>query len=223
LSRRRAVRQTVDRRRYCIVKRCVHLRAPIGRGGEEFFILAEGDRRLELHRLEDEETGRQHRREVCVHPGAAVILPLLPDGRVLLIRTRRYAVGQNLVELPAGTLEKGEDPMNCAGRELLEETGYLAQRLRLIGTFFTSPGILSEKMFAFAAYDLEPSRQALEEGEEIELMPVTLDEAIDMVRGGEIADGKTIATLLLYDRFHRPGRGAAGGAPGPAGGSDPGE
>ena len=71
--------------------------------------------RLELHHLENEETGKRHRREVVVHPGAVVILGLLDDDKVILIRTRRYAVGQTLIELPAGTLEKGEDPMNCAG------------------------------------------------------------------------------------------------------------
>jgi len=159
--------------------------------------------RLELHHLEDEETGRKHRREVVVHPGAVVVLPLTDDGQVILIRTRRYAIGQNLIELPAGTLEKGEDPINCAGRELLEETGYLAGRLKSIGAFFTSPGILSERMYAYAAYDLQKQKAALEEGEEIEVAPATLDEAIDMIRLGQIQDGKTIATLLMYDRFHR--------------------
>jgi ADP-ribose pyrophosphatase len=159
--------------------------------------------RLELHHLENEETGRRYKREVVVHPGAVTILGLLADGKVLLIRNRRYAVGQILIELPAGTLEKNEAPMNCAGRELLEETGYLAGRLKPIGTFFTSPGILSEKMYAFAAYDLQKQKPALEEGEEIEVEPTSFDEALRMIRDGRIADGKTIATLLMYDRFYR--------------------
>ena len=77
---------------------------------------------------------------------------------------------------PAGTLEKNEDPMNCAGRELLEETGYLAGRLEPLGNFFSSPGILTEKLYAFKAYDLEKKTTALEEGEEIEVKPVTLEE-----------------------------------------------
>ena len=161
--------------------------------------------RLELHHLEDEETGRKHKREVCVHTGAVVILPLVDPENILLIRNRRYAVGETLVELPAGTLEKNEEPMNCAGRELVEETGYLAGRLKPIGNFYTSPGILSEKMYAFAAYDLTRSKMALEEGEEIELAPASLDEALDMIRFGQIKDGKTIATLLMYDRFYRRG------------------
>jgi ADP-ribose pyrophosphatase len=159
--------------------------------------------RLELHHLRNPEDGSRHKREVVVHPGAVCILGMLDDGRVLLIRNRRYAVGQTLVELPAGTLEKNEDPMNCAGRELLEETGYLARRLKPIGTYFTSPGILSEKMYCFAAYDLIEQKTALEEGEEIELEPTALDQAIRMCRDGRIQDAKTIATLLMYDRFHR--------------------
>lgn len=158
--------------------------------------------KLELHHLENEE-GQRMRREVCVHPGAVVILAL-DGGNVLLIRNKRYAVGgQLLIELPAGTLEKNEDPMNCAGRELLEETGYLAGRLQPLGNFYTSPGILSEKMYAFAAYDLEKKQTALEEGEDIELLPTPLDRAIEMIRDGQIHDGKTIATLLMFDRFFR--------------------
>ena len=90
-----------------------------------------------------------------------------------------------------------------ARRELLEETGYLAGRLEPIGNFFSSPGILTEKMYVFAAYDLEKQIAALEEGEEIELLPSTLDEAIAMIKDGKIHDGKTIATLLMYDRFCR--------------------
>ncbi|MGB7156855.1 MAG: NUDIX hydrolase [Tepidisphaeraceae bacterium] len=161
--------------------------------------------RLEVHHLENEETEKRTQREVIVHPGAVCVLPLFPNETVLLIRNRRYAVGQILLELPAGTLEKNEDPINCAGRELLEETGYLAGRLKSLGNFYTSPGILSEKMYAYAAYDLEQSNAALEEGEEIELNPVPFDEAIHMIKEGRIVDGKTIATLLMYERFYRSG------------------
>jgi ADP-ribose pyrophosphatase len=157
--------------------------------------------RLEVHTLENDE-GKRSAREIVVHPGAVVVLPFIEADRILLIRNKRYAVGQILLELPAGTLEKGEQPMNCAGRELAEETGYLARRLQPLGNFFSSPGILSEKMYAFAAYDLEKVQTALDEGEEIEVQPASLDEAVEMIRSGEIHDAKTIATLLMYDRFH---------------------
>jgi len=159
--------------------------------------------RLELHEIENEETHKRHKREVVAHPGAVVVLGLLDDDRIVLIRTFRYAVGQTLYELPAGTLEKNEDPMNCAGRELLEETGYLATRLERLMAFYTSPGILSERMYAFAAHGLQKQRAALEEGEDIELEPVSWDEAFAMIGDGRIADGKSIATLLWYDRYRR--------------------
>lgn len=138
-----------------------------------------------------------------MHPGAVVILPLLDDNTIVLIRVRRYAVGASLLELPAGTLEKGELPINTAGRELVEETGYLANRMQPLGVFYTSPGILSEQMYAFVATDLEQQEQALEEGEEIELVPTPYDDALDMIRSGAIQDGKTIAALLMYEVFRR--------------------
>ncbi len=160
--------------------------------------------RLELHHLKSDD-GARHIREICVHPGAVVILPILPDGRVMLIRNLRYTVGEYLLELPAGTLEPGEAPMNCAGRELIEETGYLARKLKPLASFYASPGILTEKMHTFVATDLVPQEGEKDEGEEIELSPMTWDEALDAIRHGLIVDSKTIATLLLYDKFERQG------------------
>lgn len=157
--------------------------------------------RTEVHRLRDVQKQKTTSREVIVHPGAVVILAFQSVKDILLIRNKRYAVGQTLIELPAGTLEKGEAPMNCAGRELLEETGYLAHRIKPIGAFFTSPGILSEKIFAFAAYDLEKKDPQLDEGEEVELLPTPMADALEMIRSGEIIDAKTIATLLMSKHF----------------------
>ena len=165
-------------------------------------VLYQGDRvRLEVHHLMAE--GVRFRKEVVVHPGAVVIIPVLEDGKVLLIRNRRYVLNQVLIELPAGTLEKNEDPINCAGRELLEETGYLARRLKAMASFYPSPGILTEKMYTFLAYDLQKREQELDLGEDIQLLPTPLDEAMEMIRSGQIQDGKTIAALMMYERFHR--------------------
>jgi len=155
---------------------------------------------LEVYHLRSED-GRTVEKEVIVHPGAVVVLPFLDRQTIILIRNRRHAVGEVLLELPAGTLGRGEMPMNAAGRELLEETGYLAGRMRPLLSFYPSPGVLSEKMYAFAAYDLEKRQQSLDEGEEIEVVTTPLDVALDMIRHGGIADGKTIATLLFYRYF----------------------
>ena len=159
---------------------------------------------LEVHHLQDD-SGKRTQREIVVHRGAVVILPFFDDKTILLIRNRRYAIGQILLELPAGTLEHGESPMNCAGRELQEETGYLATRIKPLVNFYSSPGILTERMYAFAAFGLKKSSSALEEGEEIEVFSVDFAEAVSMIRDGQIQDGKTIATLLSYERFFAQG------------------
>jgi ADP-ribose pyrophosphatase len=162
---------------------------------------------LELHHLESESDGRRFSREVIIHPGSVVILPILDEKTVVLIRNRRYAVGNvDLLELPAGTLEKGEAPMNCAGRELAEETGFVAGRLKPIADLYPSPGILSEKMYCFLAYDLTPTAMNPDAGEDIEVVPMTFDRAIAMIGSHEIVDAKTIALLLMYDRFGRRGK-----------------
>ncbi len=158
--------------------------------------------RLELHHLKDAD-GKRYSREIVVHPGAVVILPIMEDETVLMIRNFRYSVREYLLELPAGTLEPKEDPMNCAGRELLEETGHLAGNLKPLRSFYASPGILTEKMYAFVATRLTKKTTQLDEGEEIELQPMKFDDCIDAIRTGLIVDSKTISTLLIYDRFVR--------------------
>jgi ADP-ribose pyrophosphatase len=155
---------------------------------------------LEVHHLQND-AGKRTQREIVAHPGAVVILPFLDDKTILLIRNRRSTIQQILLELPAGTLEAGESPMNCAGRELQEETGYLATRIKPLLNFYTSPGILTERMYAFAAYGLKKTSPVLEDGEDIEVFSVEFADAVSMIKDGQIQDGKTIATLLLYERF----------------------
>jgi ADP-ribose pyrophosphatase len=107
-----------------------------------------------------------------VHPGAVVVLPLLDADTIVMIRNFRPSVGATLLELPAGTLEADEPAEACAGRELIEETGYRAGRIEPLVDFYTSPGVLSERMFAFVARELSHVGQQLDEGEEIEVWPV---------------------------------------------------
>lgn len=143
------------------------------------------------------ERGRFHR-EIVVHPGAAVVLPLLSDHEMVMIRNLRPAAGEELIELPAGTFESGEPPQECAGRELEEETGYRAGRIEALGEFYTSPGICTELMHAFVARDLVRTAQDLDDTEHIRVEIVGLQCALQMVATGLIRDGKTIATLALF-------------------------
>ena len=142
-------------------------------------------------------------REVVVHPGAVVVLPLLDDGRVVMIRNHRFAVGETLWELCAGTLEPGEPPAETAARELVEETGYRAEHIEATAPFYTTPGICDELMYAFLATGLTHVGQELEETERIEVELLTRDAVMRMVEAGEIRDGKTIATLLYHAAFMR--------------------
>lgn len=144
--------------------------------------------------------GRTHVRETIQHPGAVVILPLLDDGRVCLIRNFRIAVGESLVELPAGTLEPPEPPEIAAARELEEETGYRADVIQPLFRFFMSPGILNERMHVYLAAGLREGPSKLEAGELIERLVVGWPEALAMCDDGRIQDAKTIAALLWYDR-----------------------
>lgn len=141
--------------------------------------------------------------DFITHPGAAVILPLLGDGRVLLIANQRPAIGQELLELPAGTLDHDEDPRVCAARELTEETGYRAGKLEPLLSFYSSPGFCDERLHAFLASDLQPGRTALEPGEDIRPVPLELEEALRLIGCGAICDAKSIVSLLWYDAFRR--------------------
>jgi ADP-ribose pyrophosphatase len=149
--------------------------------------------------------GRVHIRETVQHPGAVTVLPILTDGQICLIRNHRVAVNRTLIELPAGTLEVGEDPRHTAERELIEETGYRAKKMERLTEFFMSPGILNERMHLFVATGLEPGPTAREAGEEIENLIVPWQEAIQMALDGTIQDAKTLVGLLFYDHRLRSG------------------
>ena len=145
--------------------------------------------------------GHERAWDVLRHPGSAVILPLLDDGRVCLVRNYRVAIGRPLLELPAGTLEPDEDPLEAAARELAEETGYRAGRIVYLISLYPSPGILDEHMRLYVAQDLTPGPLSLDPGEELHPLLLTWPEALEMIRTGEIQDGKTVAGLLYWRTF----------------------
>jgi ADP-ribose pyrophosphatase len=145
--------------------------------------------------------GGNRPRQVIIHPGAVVILPMVDDDHVCLIRNERVAVGKTLIELPAGTMEPPATPLQMAIRELKEETGYTAERWREMPPFYMSPGILRERMHSFVAEGLTAGEHAREAGENIDNLVVPWREAIAMVESGEVEDAKTICALLMWDRM----------------------
>jgi len=151
--------------------------------------------RVDQVRLPD---GQTVMREVVDHPGAVVIAALDVHGYVTLVRQYRHAVGDRLLELPAGTLEPGEEPLQTAMRELREEAGLLAGRWDQLGSFFSSPGFLREEMHAFLARDLQSVAAEPESDEDITLVRRSL---LALLAGpDEVPDSKSLATLLLVER-----------------------
>ena len=140
--------------------------------------------------------GAEHDFEMIHHPGAAAIVPLLGSGEVLMLRQYRYATGGWLLEIPAGTLEPGESPDECAARELQEETGYRAGALHPLGWIWTTPGFTDERIWLYLATALADGHQALERDELLTLERLPLARAVAMAAGGEIVDAKSVAALL---------------------------
>jgi ADP-ribose pyrophosphatase len=149
-------------------------------------------------------SGKPLERHIIIHPGAVAVLPVLNDGRIVLIRQYRVAIDKMLIEIPAGTLEPGEPPVSTARRELIEETGYVAKTIMPVMTFYTSPGFVKEEMYLFKATGLISGPTSLEDGEKIEPLLVTLDEAMSLIVKGEIHDAKTLTALLWYKNQQSP-------------------
>lgn len=143
------------------------------------------------------ENGNTAMREVVEHPGAVGIVALKENGDIVMVKQYRKAVEQVLLELPAGKLEQGEDPADCAARELTEETGYTAGDLRYLVSFYTSPGFSNEIMHMFLATNLKEGKNDPDDDEMVETVEISRDRAMDMILKGEIKDGKTIAGILL--------------------------
>ena len=145
--------------------------------------------------------GHEAELEMVRHPGAAAVVPFVTAGEVLLVRQFRYAAGGFILEVPAGTLRPEETPEDCARREMEEEVGHRAGRLSHLASIYTTPGFTDEIIHLYAAYDLTPAAQHLDQDEVLSVELLTLVSACERIHLGEIVDAKSICTLLLVSRL----------------------
>jgi ADP-ribose pyrophosphatase len=174
------------------LQKFTRLQTEIGYQGRTFKI------RKDTLRLPD---GRETVYDIIDHPGAVTIIPVDDNGKILFIKQFRPATGDILLELPAGTLEKGEDPKDCAAREIQEETGYAARILKPIGAVWLAPGYSTEYLHFFFAKDLYISPLKGDEDEFISVEAIPYNRALEMAYSGEIKDGKSLAGLLLLGKY----------------------
>jgi ADP-ribose pyrophosphatase len=162
---------------------------------------------LETVRLSD---GRVRPREIVLHPGAVALVVVDGDGKLLLVRQYRRAADRALLEIPAGTREKDEEPEACARREIQEETGYKAGKIERLGGFYSAPGFCTEFLHCYLCTDLSDSRLQGDEDESMELVRLPVDEVLAAIASGEMCDAKSICGIMLW--LNR-GRGANGDSP----------
>ena len=145
--------------------------------------------------------GKTSSREYIKHPGAACIIPVLPDGKIALIKQYRYPVQSEMIELPAGKLDPGEEPEDCARRELEEEIGYRSEKITFLTYIHPAIGFADEVMWLYFAENLVKTNLNLDDDEFLELIPTPLDQALKMVWNGKIPDVKTIIGILWAERL----------------------
>ncbi|GED66575.1 ADP-ribose diphosphatase [Brevibacillus reuszeri] len=143
--------------------------------------------------------GNTAKREIVNHQGAVAVLPLTDDGKMVVVRQFRKPLECTIVEIPAGKLEIGEEALACAKRELEEETGYVAENYTLLSSFYTSPGFADELLHVFVATGLTKGESRPDEDEFVDVLELTLDEAHDLHRTGEIRDAKTVVALYAWE------------------------
>lgn len=143
--------------------------------------------------------GRTAKREIVNHQGAVAVLALTDDGKMIAVRQFRKPLERSIVEIPAGKLEAGEDPLACARRELKEETGYVAKTLTHMSSFYTSPGFADELLHLYLAEGLVPGQVRPDEDEFVEVLHLTLEEAQRLHQSGDIRDAKTVLALFAWE------------------------
>jgi ADP-ribose pyrophosphatase len=158
------------------------------------------DLALQQVRLSD---GTVAERELVLHRGAVALVPMVDEQHVCLVRNDRYAVGQTLLEVPAGTIDPGESPDQTAERELLEETGYQAGRIQRIREWYVSPGVMNERMYLYLCQDLRPGPVRHQPDEQLQAVVVPWEEAVAMADEGRIDDAKSLLALMLCDQLRK--------------------
>jgi len=147
------------------------------------------------------QNGRTSQREVVEHPGGVGIVPLTEDNKVLMVRQYRYPMEEELLEIPAGKLGKGEDPFGCAVRELSEETGCVAGRYVDLGAMYPSPGFCRETLYIYLALDLKYGEMHLDENELLSVEAVGIDDLVEMIMRNELPDAKSIIGILKAKEY----------------------
>jgi ADP-ribose pyrophosphatase len=147
--------------------------------------------------------GRETTREIIEHEPCIAVVAVDKEGKILLVRQFRRAADRELLEIPAGGIEPGEDPVAAVKREMSEETGYMPQTVTRLGGFYSSPGFCTEYLYLFLATDMVPNRLHAEDTEDITLVRVTLDEAVELVMSNNICDSKSVAGILTYQEYLR--------------------
>lgn len=142
--------------------------------------------------------GQPAKREIVRHPGAVAVIAITPEDRMVFVRQFRKPLDKTILEIPAGKLEKGEDPMCCAKRELNEETGYKAQDVKFVSKFYTSPGFADELLYIYEGISLEAGEAQPDQDEFVELVELTLEEAFERIETGDIIDAKTIFAVYYW-------------------------
>lgn len=148
-------------------------------------------------------SGKERPREIVRHPGAVALVPVDSEGRLLLVRQYRRAAGRVLLEIPAGTREPDEDAETCAKRELREEVGFDASQVERLGGFYSAPGFCTEFLDCYLLTELTESLAYADDDENIEVVPLSADEAIEAIRTGEICDSKSICGILMWATLKR--------------------
>lgn len=143
--------------------------------------------------------GNTAKREIVNHQGAVAVMPLTDDGKMIAVRQFRKPLERTIVEIPAGKLEPGEEPLACAIRELEEETGYAAKNMELLSTFYTSPGFADEILYVYVATGLTKGESRPDEDEFVDVLELTLEQAQELHRTGEIRDAKTVVALFAWE------------------------